>query len=528
MKIKKINLENIVIIIIGLSFFMGIWHAFPMLNVVNDEMYFVGGVLRAIENHTIIPAPNDVPYGTLTYLINYPISIIVLTILLPFFVFNIANLKLFLVQDPWVMYLSLRILSAFFSIIILYYVNKFLKKIIENLKTRLFLLILTFSNIITLLILHTGKVWVLSILLVIVSFYYLNETLKHTNSNSFLFQKDLFLSLSFSFLAFANFPLNFFCLINIPILVYTYRKDKNILISIAKYVVIGFLIYIIVTLINYDSIKNQIISIFTEYHPIVNNTNNISIIQSFYLYILKLLLLFPLTIFTLFLVFKNKIKHKKIFIVSSIYFITYFFTIVLIANWSTDTKTYLRYLFPLGFFLVFMISSFNLKLNRIFYSIGFISIFYGVITLYYLSMPSTYNLAYRWIGDNLSGQNITIINTVDELQLIKNKNSAMVIKNELCATKCKNIIKFDLNKKFLPLVLDNDTDYSSKDTMQINGKTIYISDKVLSPISYSNILASFVNKSSDYHSVDYNMGSYFDFSLLRIRNLGKNIYVYEI
>ena len=67
--LKKVELS--VLGALTLSFFIGIWHAFPMLNVVADEMYFVGGVLRAMENLTIFPAPGDVPYGTLTYVLNY-------------------------------------------------------------------------------------------------------------------------------------------------------------------------------------------------------------------------------------------------------------------------------------------------------------------------------------------------------------------------------------------------------------------------------------------------------------------------
>ena len=66
-----LNKQNIPLILLSVSFFIGIWHALPMLDVVGDEMYYVGGVLRAMENFTLIPAFGEVPYGTITYLLNY-------------------------------------------------------------------------------------------------------------------------------------------------------------------------------------------------------------------------------------------------------------------------------------------------------------------------------------------------------------------------------------------------------------------------------------------------------------------------
>jgi hypothetical protein len=41
------------------------------------------------------------------------------------------------------------------------------------------------------------------------------------------------------------------------------------------------------------------------------------------------------------------------------------------------------------------------------------------------------------------------------------------------------------------------------------------------------LVDSFTNESEVYHSVDYNVGSYFDLSFLRLKNLGKNIYIYK-
>jgi hypothetical protein len=55
----------------------------------------------------------------------------------------------------------------------------------------------------------------------------------------------------------------------------------------------------------------------------------------------------------------------------------------------------------------------------------------------------------------------------------------------------------------------------------------YIEEKLVNSKEYV-LLISFENNSAVYHTVDYNIGSYFDLDYLRLRNLGKNIYIYKI
>lgn len=526
LKILKFNTEKLVLFLLCLSFFIGIWHAFPMLNVVGDEMYYVGGVLRAMEHHSIIPFTDDVPYGTLTYLLNYVMSTLSISLLLPFFGFSIINLKLFLIQSPSIMYLSLRLLSALLSVVMLLFLNDLLKKELEDQKTRLFLLILLFSNTIISVILHTGKMWVLSILLVIISFYYLYKTVCVERAyDREVLHKNMFFSITFSFLALSNFPLNVYSLINLPILLFYFKSDKILLGKIMKYTAIGLLIFLLITLFNFESIKNQVVSIFVSYHPIVGDTpSNLNFIDSFYTYFIKFLLLFPLLIITLLLSVKDKIKNKNLLLISSIYFLTYFLSIVIVANWTSDIKSYLRYLFPLGFFLILIISSFDLKFKKAFYFVGSFSAIFYLFTLYYLCVPTTYNETYDWVNKNLSSEDVIIINEVSELQLIKNKESSVFTENNFCVSKCHNIINFNLNSDFRPLVIDL---ISKKFEVPLKGKDVYyIKDNWIDNSSLK-FIKSFENYGSVYHSVDYNMGNYFDPNYFRIKNLGKNIYIYR-
>ncbi|KND49431.1 MAG: hypothetical protein AB198_00585 [Parcubacteria bacterium C7867-003] len=526
-KIKSFGVEKIIILLICLSFFIGTWHALPMLNVVGDEMYYVGGVLRAIENHTVIPFPDDVPYGTLTYLVSFVVSTFSIAGLLTFFSFDVAALKVFLIQSPSIMYFLLRLTSACLSVVMLVFVNKILKREFQDFKIRVFLLVLLFTNIIVTTILHTGKMWVLSTLLVLISFFYLyksteNNVLTEVDTD---LNKNIFKSIIFSFLALSNFPLNLYSLICVPILLFWFKGDKKIIKKILVYTFVGAVIYGLVTLFNFEGIKNQIISIFVVYHPIVGDiSSNLNFLASLRVYLIKLVILFPVVITLLFVSIKDGVRNKNLFIISFIYFLVYFGLIVVVANWTSDVRSYLRYLFPLGFFLVFIAASFNLKFKRIFYIFAFISVYFGVHTIYLLSVPTTYNKAYDWVNTNLSFQNVIIVNEISYLQLVKNKQSSLYTKESFCSTKCKNIISSDLNSDFKPLVIDpisKEFDFSRRKEDVYYIKETPVEDNSL------KLVASFVNTGDVYHSVDYNLGSYFDLDYLRLKNLGKNHYIYK-
>lgn len=524
----KINFEKIFFILLGITFFIGIWHAFPMLNIVNDEMYFVGGVLRAVEHHTIVPLVDDVPYGTLTYLLNYPMTIVTLVVMFPFFHFSISALKLFLIQSPDLMYLSLRFLSVLLSLVILFIVNKILKKEIEDKKTRLFLIVLLFTNIITTVILHTGKVWVLSILLVLCSFYYLYKAVADkAEVYKDKLKKHIFLSILFSFLAVSNFPLFIFSLVNIPLFLFFFRKDKELLKSIVKYVVVGFIVFALIILFNFEGIRNQLGTVNTDFHSAGGNIIKIIsiLINSVTVYSKKLMMLFPLTILTLLFVVKNKIRNLSLFIISLAYFFAYSSVALVVAFWPAgDLSLLLRYMFPLGFFLIFIIASFNIKFKKAFYVIAGVSLIYYIFTLYYLSIPTTYNQTYNWVNNSLGDKKVLIINSVQELDLKKNKESSLLIRKISCATKCQNIINFDLNKNFQFVVLDKESEYF--DFSKLRNDIYYVRDSVATSTSLV-LIESYVNSSKTRHTIDYNMGNYLDLSYFRIKNLGSDIYIYK-
>lgn len=528
---KRTIAEWICIALLMCSLVIGIWHAFPLVDLVNDEMYFVGGVLRAMEHHTILPSGASVPYGTLTYLLNYLFMIPVVVVLFVAFGFDILRLKLFLVQSPEYVYWTPRAVSALLGILIIFFLYKFLEEEIAEVKSRIFLMLLVFSNILVSLILHTGKVWVLSVFLALLSFYYLyHAILKKDDVDKKVPQKNIFFSTLFSFLSLSNFPFNAFTLINIPLFLVIWWKDRETQRKLLKYVLMSFVIFIVISLMNFSGIKSQILSIFTGYRPIISeaqSVSNINIFESIILNTKKIFLVFPLFWLTLaYLVLKEKIRNKKLFALSVFYFFIYFLLISVVATWVVGTRDYLRYLMPLAFFFFFIIASFDVKMSWVLYIIGATSFIYWAFTLYYLSVPTTYNNAYKWIYENLNNTNNAIINNVDEFTLTRNKASSELVQEKYCAIKCKNTIKYNLNNDFYPLVID---DQSKKDIKLDHDFNVYLVEGVRFVGENKTLVAQFKNNIDDslYYLVDYNTGNYFDLKYFSIKNFGRNIYIYK-
>jgi len=403
----------------SITFFIGIWQGFPILDIIGDEMYFVGGVLRAMSAGTIFPLLGDVQYGMITYYLNYLLMIPFLGVM-----YSITdNARQFLTENPHYAYLVLRVLSAIAGLGFLRIFYLFIKKEIKDNKMKVFLIVMMFSNMLFTMILHTGKVWVISTLLAYASFYYLYKAITRGKNI------DAFISILLAFLALANFQMMGVFLINIPILLY-YFRGKTI-----KYSIISFVIFAAVVLSNFQNVISFTNVTFTHYMVIEQYT----VIGSLALNFKKIFMFYPL--FLILLPF-GKIRNKKLFWLSVAYSLTYFIGISLIGRWSTTDYSYTRFLFPLAPFIMMIVVSLDIKFRKVFYLIGAVSMVYFLFTIYYMSVPTTYNVARNYV-----------IN-VPNLQLPKNKKSYLNIQSKFCSSKCREIIENDLNKDFLPLIID--------------------------------------------------------------------------
>src|SRR3989344_699202 len=520
---------NIFLTIIGISFFIGIWYAFPMLDVVADENYFTGSVLRSIQNHTIIPAMGDVPYGVITYLVNYILIAFSLIGFLLFFKFDVSALKDYLIQSPEFIYIFPRLLSAMLGIVILFTLNNFLKKEVEDIKSKILLLTVTFTNMLTVFMLHTGKVWILSMTFLTISFYYLYKAIEYNQTPKYNINKYIFISILCSLLATINFSLFGFSLINILILLYLFRKNKQIQKSIIKYSFLAGLITAIFASLTFKDITKLLVDVFTFMNPvldknIVDTRINLGIPEEMWLNIKKILAFFPIHIILILLSIKNKIKNKKLFILSIIYFIVYFLFISSIATWPTKIEAFARYMFPFGFLLTFILMSLNIKFTKLHYTLGGISIIYFIFAMTFISIPTSYNLTRDWIIENLNQDKTIVVNKIHGLELPKNKDSYYTYQDYYCATKCKNTIKNNINNHIKYITIDL---HSKKEDYESSYTNIYYITKEKSTESNLNLIKSFAEDGIDNFELDGRMGNYFDLDFFRIKMFGPDIYIYK-
>lgn len=526
----KIIKENIILCILTTSFFIGIWNSFPMTGAIFDEM-FVGGVLKSIEHHSLLPQGVDIPYGTVIYFITYPLVVLFLIAVLPFVHFDLSVLKVFIAENIYTVYFIPRLISIFCGTYLLFELNRFLKSINKENGTRLFLLTLLFTNILITVIFHTAKVWVLSTFFIILSFLYLYKVITSSDDNEI--KLSIFFSVIFSFLAFANFPLAGFSLINIPIIYYYINKKRDHVFSLMKYLCVGVSLFTLLFLTNYSAIISQIKSIIFDYTITRDVLNyNISIAQSLFLNLEKILMCYPIFIFVFlyFLYKKQKIANHKLFVISMVYFLAYFIVVSIVARWSINSHSFLRYTFPIGFFLFFILASFDFKFNWKFGLLGSISVVYWIFTLYYLSVPNTYIEALNWINSNLNNKNIVIFNLASqEFDLPKNKESYLISDDMYCGSKCRYVIGGKINKEINYLLVNEQTKLVFKSVAGYDGKDKYFisNSKNINPNQI--YVKSFTNNIDD-KEIFYidSIGSYFEKEFFSIGRLGKNIYIYKI
>src|SRR3989344_4324829 len=276
------KIDSLMLAFFALGSFVGIWHALPMLNVILDEQYFVGGVLRAIEAKSILPLATDVPYGTITFYLNYALQIPFLITLLAWNGFSIVSLKTYLVLHPETAYLVPRLLSAIVASAVALAYDRFLRSEGLSLVQRFAVLSVIFSTVIATVTLHTGKVWVLSTVLAGASALCTYIALRNYSlGRPEPTYGPAFWSIVLVFTALANFPLAGVFLINVPLLLYVFRNDAVRLRATGKAILAGILILFAVLAANWSNIYSLVIHIFTNFHPILNGGMSTQVVPPF-------------------------------------------------------------------------------------------------------------------------------------------------------------------------------------------------------------------------------------------------------
>ena len=516
--------------------FVGIWHALPMLSVILDEQYFVGSVLRAIDMASVLPPVNEVPYGTVTFYLNYLLQIPYLLVLFAWKGFSIVSLKTYLILHPEISYLVPRLLNAVIATIVAITYDRFLRSEELPLAHRFAVLSVIFCTVISTATLHTGKMWVLSTVLAAASALCTYVALKnYLRGKTETMYGAVFWGIIFAFASLANFPLAGIFLINIPVLLYVFRNDTHRFHVAVRAVFVGIAVLIAVLATNLQSIYLLVVHTLKDIFPTLNGGALVQVGPSFstssLLHLEQLLVTFPLVIAVVAIAFGFRaIQNKLLFRLSMGYAGLYFLTIVVIVTWLSDVGRMLHYLFPLAFFFSGALASIAYEKMR--YVIwGFVGLqtFVFIYVLYLLSVSTTFNQAAIYIEQNLKHENVLILNDVVELSLPLNKESALLQRDQLCGSKCMYWRLAIQESDFVPVVVTAQSNIGKVNPSSYN--RAYMVKDQRSPESCAlGPIKTFQSGSSekDYVDVERNLGHYFLSDFWHLSRLGKNLMLYEV
>ncbi|MBI5456393.1 hypothetical protein HY969_01505 [Candidatus Kaiserbacteria bacterium] len=517
--------------------FVGIWHALPLLSVVFDEQYFVGGVLRAIEMKSIVPLPGDLPYGTITFYLNYVLQLPYLFILLVWHGFSAIDLKTYLIIHPEVAYFVPRLLSACVATGIAILYDRFLRSEGLSVAHRFASLSVIFATVVSTVTLHTGKMWVLSTALAAASALCTYVALKHSAESVPVPRfGPIFFAIVLAFAAFANFPLYGIFLINIPILFIASRHDALQKRALLTGLLGGGLLFLAVLAANIENIYALVVStltneIFRSWGSEVSGADTFSFFTSLGFHAQQVFVAFPLVILVLAMAAAARaIENKRLFFFSIGYASLYFLTIAMVVPHVSDTGRVLHYLFPLAFFFSGAIVSITFtKMRLVLWGFCCVQTIALVYILYLLSVPTTYNVAARYVVQDFNQDDALIINDVVELDLPLNKRTANLLHDEVCESKCQYWRASVEDADFTSAVLTKLGERGSVDLSQYS-RVLLVTDKVPDEACAPKPTISFRGGSSDgtYADVEYNLGHYLHVDFWRLSRLGKNLKLYEL
>jgi len=498
-------LELLVLALLSLSFFVGLAHALPLTNVISDESPNVGGVLRALENKTVLPAVGDVPYATVTYLLSYVFVAAYLALAWPFFGFDLAALKEQVVDNLSSVYLVTRGSSAVLAIIAAALLYKFSR--------RASITVLVMTSIIVTAMFRTTKVWVLTTVLTLASLYYLYAAITAKS------RRAIFWSILFAALSLANFPFNFYAVgLAVAVLLFVFRRERQFYGVIFKSALAGTAVVAAVTAMNWQNILDQVATILSS--PAAGGIDLGGTLASFWLYLKRTVLMFPFLLMPL--LFTRGIRDRVLFWLSLLYLAVYLAAISIVAPWVSSVDPFLRYLVPVAFFLGLILASLEFRWNKILAVSAALSFLVYALTLCYLARPTTYNLAADWAAESLNSERVIIVNDVSRLQFPLNAKSAALLEERFCSTRCRQTIERNLGADFASLVVDA---RRKREDFDLPAQ-YYLFTNEPRPTHAKQIFGSAAP--GEHFSMDNKLGLYFDFDYYRLKNLGEAIYVYEI
>lgn len=522
---QRVTIEEWFVLLFGASFFVGVWYALPMVNTITDVWPFGGGVLRAIEAHTILPG-YGVAYGTVTFYQNYLVMVVALCIGYVATGFDLEALKTLLILNPAYSLVVPRITSSLTAIALLGVVYRFLKIHVLSGWWRLALLMLAFGNVLSVLLVRSGKMWMLSVTFGVISFMYLYRAITEEEQKGVPGSLSA-ISIVAAFLATANFAFAAVFLINIPILLFVFPKTRAVFRGILVQSLLGVAVFFIIFALNaantIEQVSGFVLQFFGSPHAnVVSVRNSLTLSQSFVVNVRQTIESFPLLLLALIPALFAGLRDRTLATLAALYAATYLFAVSVIFRADDGLALNVRHIFPICFFLFFLLAAYKPPARWV--SVTFLSVGCAiyVYTVMLLSIPATYNTAYDFIVNRYREQHIRIDEHIFELTLPMNRASYALYTNAACGSACSHMRALKSDIAFKPLVITDDSDPASLAGLSAADLVV-----VEHAIAGCTALARFGNDVPDVFDIDINLGRMLLPSFYRLHQLGKTIYIYE-
>ncbi len=516
--------EDWAVAVFGMSFFVGVWYAFPMVNTITDVWEFGGGVLRAMEAHTLLPG-YGVAYGTLSFYQNYVAMLFALAVGYVAVGFHAETLKTLLILNPSLSLLVPRIVSALTSAVFLAVVYRFLKAHVESVEWRLTLLMLAFGSVLTTLLVRSGKMWMLSLFLIILSFIYLHRAVTEEREKGQLGTFSLVSVLS-AFLATANFLFAGLFLVNIPILLFVFWRTPEVWRRLAAMTAFGTVIFLGFFVLNARNIVEQssgfALSLLGSGTAVISTHAKLTALQSLTVNTRQAIESFPLLLVALLFALYAGVRDKTLFALSTLYSVLYLIAVSVVFRTDDGLALNVRHIAPVGFFLLFTLASCRPPARAVTRALLVLGAGIYLYTLFLLSVPATYNNAYDFIERTYGEQNIRIDQHIWELTLPMNKASYALFASSSCGSACEHVKELPNDILFKPLVVTSATDPALLGAVRKPDLVI-----VEHELPGCMAVAQFGSGSPDVFDIDINLGRMLMPAYYSLHQLGKNIYIYD-
>lgn len=487
---------------------IGIWHAFPNMDVSHDEATYIWDAVFQLRDGKLTPSI-EAAY-TISYYLNFiPIALIGLLV----FKGDFSQLSQHIMLESiatWGIFLIPRLISVIAGVLLLWFFLMHARSLHSPKLQSLAVIVLLFTNILFSVIAHTGKMWMVSILLFFLSYFFLAESYLHVEElkGKAWFRSPVMYSIVFTFLSFANFPLNGIALVNLFYLYYILKKRGVSFHHISRPYLLGVLIGVtalaLLLILNWQGWHTQGTSLLLSASKVLD---------TYWEYVVKgILFTMPLLLINIANI--RRITHKPLFMVLVSYFVLFSIAIAIVATGvGTQPAYYYRYLLIPIVIVGLMLLLAEFRSPKVLMFTALISLLFFIQTLRLLTAPTTYNHMLTQIQQMEWAQSI-LVNQVPEVDLFWLKNERGDTMNVLEAKQSMSMER--IHARMAPLM---------KQSSKLKAVYLITDTKHNYPLVYS--VSNGSSKDTYYATIDDNLGPY-TFKYFTLQRLGEPLYLYRI